>query len=158
MKSKNYKIKSFICKDISCDIYTIDKLDTLISCSLFFGDFEYGDSKDLIYLSYLFAGFKKINESIEINIDDPNSAYDFFFKNLNNNNESKNTYRYLLSFGTFSDDLISFTYSYRGKFYILWKYENKLDVRPYTYSIEEKKFHSFFLEFEEYFKAYVEEK
>ncbi len=92
-----------------------------------------GTIEDLIFFKgYLFKGLDYLLNSNEIDSCvfnvfsnyDLKKIYYYFVKNLNNNSPKWNSYKYMNSFGTFTDDFLIFSFRHEEYIYIIWKITN----------------------------------
>ena len=126
--------------------YEIKDKKTLLGYSrIWFGGHYIGSKKELIYIkNYLLDEFNRISniQKLYLNIDKMNVSdkYNLLKQNLNNI-EDELIHKYLVSFGTLTDDYTILSYlDNDSNFCVIWK----LDAKPYfddiDYSDKEIKF------------------
>jgi len=93
-----------------------------------------GSIEDLIpYVSYVSSGLRQIinSEVISNCVFDSFSLKNIYYylkANLENENEIKNTYKYLINFGTFTDDYLIFSFKHQDRIYIVWRLINRKTI------------------------------
>ncbi|GEN67719.1 hypothetical protein [Chryseobacterium rhizosphaerae] len=91
-----------------------------------------GSKEDLIpYVSYLSSGLNQIinSETISKCVFETFNSFNlkniYYYLKANLDSENMNTYKYHISFGTFTDDYLIFSFKYEDKIYIVWKVVNR---------------------------------
>lgn len=111
----------------------INKKSLMGYSKLWFGNEFIGTEEDLIYFeSYLFEGLHRIYNAPNIHIYlyeifnsfNLKNIYYYFKSNLGNENELLNSYKYLMTMGTFTDNYLVFSFNHKDKIYIIWKIIN----------------------------------
>ncbi|UUF15513.1 MULTISPECIES: hypothetical protein [Flavobacterium] len=112
-------------KNIFAVEYEIINFENLMGFSkIWLGGNSIGTIEDLIYMDgYLLNGLREISNSKTISdfiIEDQNLLFDLLVEKLENETDD-NTYKYLISFGTFCDDFIIFSFLNNNQIHVLWK-------------------------------------
>lgn len=115
-------------EEFGIEFEIVDKSKLIGYAKIWLGNNFLGTSEDLIYLkSYLFNGFKEILSSPKIHSNYVSNNNAKLFEELLEglNNEDFNSGKYLINFGTFTDDFIIFSFlDNENEINIFWKIIN----------------------------------
>jgi hypothetical protein len=116
-------------EEFGIEFEIVDKYKSMGYAKIWLGNNFLGTSEDLIYLkSYLFNGLKEIISSpkIEPNFVSSNNCKQFEGLLRGLDNEDFSSEKYLVNFGTFTDDFIVFSFlDKENEINILWKLINQ---------------------------------